>query len=91
MAWLRYSGTIDVKKKDMKKVKEAIEGFPVPEFFLECEGFLLIDGIYPDVTRELKLLLERLKEKKVGLKGGIQIGAAHIRDVSDWTDEEIRI
>ena len=91
MAWLRYSGTIDVKKKDIKKVKEAIEGFPVPEFFIECEGFLLIDGIYPDVTRELRLMLERLKEKKVGLKGGIQIGAAHIRDVSDWANEEIQL
>ncbi len=91
MAWLRYSGIINVKKKEMKKVKEAVEGFPVPEFFLECEDFLLIDGIYPDVTRELRLLLERLKEKKVGLKGGIQIGAAHIRDISDWAGEEIRL
>ena len=91
MAWLRYSGIIDVKKKEMKKVKEAVEEFPVPELFLECEDFLLIDGIYPDVTRELRLLLERLKEKKVGLKGGIQIGAAHIRDISDWAGEEIRL
>lgn len=91
MAWLRYSGMIDVKKKDLKKVKEAVEGFPVPEFFLDCEGFLLIDGIYPDVTGELRLLVEKLKEKKVGLKGAIQIGAAHIRDVSDWADEEIRL
>lgn len=91
MAWLRYSGIINVKKKDMKKVKEAVGGFPVPEFFVECEGFLLIDGIYLDVTRELRLVLQKLKEEKVGLKGGIQIGAAHIRDISDWAGEEIRL
>ena len=91
MAWLRYSGIINVKKKDMKRVKVAVEGFPIPEFFVECEGFLLIDGIYPDVTRELRLVLQKLKEEKVGLKGGIQIGAAHIRDISDWAGEEIRL
>ncbi len=91
MEWLRYSGIINVKKKDMKKVKEAVGGFPVPEFFVECEGFLLIDGIYPDVTHELRLVLQKLKEEKVGLKGGIQIGAAHIRDISDWAGEEIRL
>ncbi len=91
MEWLRYSGIINVKKKDMKRVKVAEEGFPIPEFFLECEGFLLIDGIYPDVTRELRLVLQKLKEEKVGLKGGVQIGAAHIRDISDWAGEEIRL
>jgi rubrerythrin len=91
MPWLRYSGIIDVRKKHMRKVKEAIEEFSVPEFFLECQTFLLIDGIYPDVTQELKQLLETLKEKKVGLKGGIRIGAAHIRDASNWASEEIRL
>lgn len=91
MTWLRYSGIINVKKKQIRKVKEAIEAFPVPGFFLECESFLLIDGIYPDVTRELKLVLQKLKEKKVALKGAIQIGAAHIREVSNWASEEIRL
>jgi fumarate hydratase class II len=43
------------------------------------------------VTQELKQLLEKLKEKKVGLKGGIRIGAAHIRDASNWVSEEIRL
>ncbi len=91
MQWLRYSGFIDVKKKHMRKVKGAIEDFPLPEFFLECESFLLIDGIYPDVTQELRQLLEKLKEKKVGLKGDIKIGPAHIRDSSNWVSEEIRL
>jgi hypothetical protein len=91
MQWLRYSGFIDVKKKHMRKVKNAIEDFPLPEFFVDCESFLLIDGIYPDLTQELRALLERLRERRVYLKGDIKIGPAHIRDVSSWASDEIRL
>ena len=91
MAWLRYSGIIDVRKKHMRKIKEAIGVFPLREFFVECEGFLLIDGIYPDLTQELRAFLERLREKRVYLKGSIKIGPAHITDVSNWASEEIRL
>jgi hypothetical protein len=73
----------------MGLLKEAIRDFPIREFFLECENYLLIDGIYPDVTRDVRLILQKLKEKRVAVSGAIRVGPAHIRDVPNWATEEI--
>jgi len=89
VSWLRYSGIIETQKSQMGLLKEAIKDFPIREFFLECENYLLIDGIYPDVTKEVRLILEKLKEKRVALSGTIRVGPAHIRDVPNWATEEI--
>lgn len=89
MSWLRYSGIVQTQKSRMGLLEEAVKDFPIREFFLECGNYLLIDGIYPDVTKELRLILGKLKEKRVPLRGKIRVGPAHIRDVPDWATEEI--
>lgn len=89
MRWLRYSGIIETEKSRMAILKEAVRDFPIREFFLECENYLLIDGIYPDVTEEVRLILKKLKEKRVRFSGKIRVGPAHIRDVPNWATEEI--
>ncbi|MFQ5929847.1 MAG: hypothetical protein ACE5MK_09105 [Acidobacteriota bacterium] len=89
MTWLRYSGTIEFKKSQKKALQQAIREFPISEFFLDCGSYLLIDGIYPNVTDQLRKTLATLKEKQVRLKGKIQIGPAHIRDAPNWSSEEI--
>ncbi len=89
MNWLRYSGTIEFEQRKRKVLQQVIREFPIAEFFLDCGSYLLIDGIYPDVTDELKKTLTTLKEHQVRLKGRIRIGPGHIRDIPNWSSEEI--
>lgn len=89
MNWLRYSGTIEFEERQKKALQQVIREFPVSEFFLDCGSYLLIDGTYPNVTDELKSTLATLRQKHVRLKGRIQIGPAHIRDVPNCSSEEI--
>jgi len=85
--WRRYSGTIESKKGQKKAIEEALREFSIAGFFVDAGTYLLIDGIYPDVTEELKELLGKLRQRKVKVVAKIQIGAAHIRDISEWAEE----
>ena len=85
MNWRRYSGTIEFRKGQKERIARALKDFPVPEFFVDAGTYFLIDGIYPDVTRELVATLERIRGHTSKVK--IQIGAAHIRDVVNWAEE----
>ena len=85
MNWRRYSGTIGFRKGQKERIAQALKDFPVPEFFVDAGTYFLIDGIYPDVTRELVTTLEKIRGDKIKVK--IQIGPAHIRDVANWAEE----
>lgn len=85
MNWRRYSGIIEFRKGQKERIARILEDFPVPEFFVDAGTYFLIDGIYPDVTRELITTLEKMRARNVRVK--IQIGPAHIRDVVDWAEE----
>lgn len=85
MNWRRYSGIVEFRKGQKERIVQALKAFPLPEFFVDAGTYFLIDGIYPDVTRELVATLERIHPHTSKVK--IQIGPAHIRDVVNWADE----
>ena len=85
MNWRRYSGIIEFRKGQKERIAQTLKDFPVPEFFVDAGTYFLIDGIYPDVTRELVTTLEKIRGDNIKVK--IQIGPAHIRDVANWAEE----
>ena len=85
MNWRRYSGTIEFKRGQKEKIAQTLKDFPVPEFFVDAGTYFLIDGIYPDVTKELIATLKKIRGHNTKVK--VHIGPAHIRDVSDWAEE----
>lgn len=88
MQWRRYSGTVRFPRAEKKVLVDTLKSFSIPEFFVDCGDYLLIDGIYPDVTTELKNVLNRIEEKAKP-RVNIRVGPADIRDVPDWAIEEI--
>jgi hypothetical protein len=85
MNWRRYSGIIEFRKGQKERTARILKDFPVPDFFVDAGSYYLIDGIYPDVTKELVATLERIQGHTGKVK--IQIAPAHIRDVAEWAEE----
>lgn len=65
--------------------QQDLKDFLLSEFFVDAGTYFLIDGIYPDVTKELVTTSEKIRSNNIKVK--IQIGPAHIRDVSNWAEE----
>lgn len=82
MTWMRYNGLIKTKRRKKAALKEILSAIEAENFFIDCGDFLLVDGIFPDVTKELKAALEKAHTKRIPLRGKISIGPTEIREIA---------